>query len=129
MDEAVHLMRVTFPSIRAADLQAMSTAEERRQRHQGMVGRLRGDGGFLDGFSFGQPRAASRQPPPPPVEPVLVPVIIDQRTRIVDRYEDQRTRVVNRFEATVTIGDHNVVLLQKGGSGGGAAARRRSSRW
>lgn len=117
-------MRVTFASIGAADLQATPSAEERRQRHQGMVGRLRGDGGFLDGFSFGQPRAASRQPPPPPVEPVLVPVIIDQRTRIVNRYEDQRTHVVNRFEAPVTIGDHNVVLQQKGGSGGGATAQQ-----
>ena len=117
-------MRITFPSIGAADLQATPTAEERRQRHQSMIGRLRGDGGFLDGFSFGQPRAASRQPPPPPVEPVLVPVIIDQRTRIVNRYEDQRSRVVNRFEAPVTIGDNNVVLQQNGGSGRGSVAQQ-----
>ena len=106
-------LRFTFPSIGAADLQATPTPAERSQRHRELVARTRGDGGFLDGFALGQPRAASRQLPPP--EPVLAPVFIDQRTRIV-----------NRFEAPVamTIGDNNVVQQQGGASGGGPTAQQ-----
>ena len=104
----------TFPSISASDLQVTPTPAERRQRHQDMIARLRGDGGFLDGFSFGQPRAASRQRPVPAPEPDFVPVIIDQRTK-----------VVNRFEAPVAItnGNNNVVQ-QQGASGSGPTAQQ-----
>ena len=107
-------MRVTFPGIGAADLQATPTPAERQQRHQAMIARTRGDGGYLEGFSLGQPRAASRQPLPPPVEPTVVPVFIDQRTR-----------VVNRFEApvAVTVGNNNVVQ-QQGASGAGPTAQQ-----
>ena len=107
-------MRVTFPGFTAADLQAMPTPAERRQRHQEMIARVRGDGGFLDGFSFGQPNAASRRRPPPPVEPVFAPIFVDQRTK-----------VVNRFEApvAVTVGDNNVVQ-QQGNGGSGATAQQ-----
>ena len=106
-------LRITFPSIGAADLQATPTPAERRQRHQALIARTRGDGGFLDGFALGQPRAASRQPPPPPVEPAFVPIFIDQRTK-----------VVNRFEApvAVTVGNNNLVQQQGGGSGSGPTA-------
>ena len=106
-------LRITFPSIGAADLQATPTPAERRQRHQALIARTRGDGGFLDGFALGQPRAASRQPPPPPVEPAFVPIFIDQRTK-----------VVNRFEApvAVTVGDNNLVQQQGGASGSGPTA-------
>jgi hypothetical protein len=102
-----------FPSIGAGDLQAGSTPAERRQRNRDMVARLRGDGGFIDGFSFGQPRAASRQPPPPP--PDFAPIIIDQRTRIVN----------NLFEGPVAItrGDNNVIQ-QQGASSAGAVAQQ-----
>ena len=104
----------TFPGISASDLQVTPTPAERRQRHQDMIARLRGDGGFLDGFSFGQPRAASRQRPVPAPEPDFVPVIIDQRTK-----------VVNRFEAPVAItnGNNNVVQ-QQGASGSGPTAQQ-----
>jgi hypothetical protein len=99
-----------MPNFTASDLQVTPSPAERRSRHQQMIARLRGDGGFLDGFSFGQPLAASRQPPPPPVDPVMVPVILDQRTKIV-----------NRFQAPVAItaGNNNVVVQQgaKGNSG------------
>ena len=100
----------TFPSFTAADLQAMPTPADRRQRHRDMIARVRGDGGFLDGFSFGQPNAASRRKPPPPVEPVFMPVFVDQRTE-----------VFNQFDApvAVTIGNNNVVQ-QQGGNGGGS---------
>lgn len=106
-------LRITFPNIGAADLQVTPTPAERRQRHQALVARTRGDGGFLDGFALGQPRALSRQPPPPPVEPAFVPIFIDQRTK-----------VVNRFEApvAVTVGNNNLVQQQGGGSGSGPTA-------
>ena len=106
----------TFPSITAADLQAMPTAAERRQRNQSMIARVRGDGGFLDGFGFGRPNAASRQRPQPAPEPVFSPILIDQRTK-----------VVNRFEApvAVTVGDGNVVQLQgANGNGDGPVAQQ-----
>src|SRR5690349_15663959 len=74
-------LQCTVPGFTGADRQAAPTPAGRGQRNRDMIARLRGDGGFIDGFAFGQPLAASRQPPPPPVEP-LVPVIIDQRTRI-----------------------------------------------
>ena len=113
---------MTFPSFGAQDFQATPTPAERRQRHQEMIARVRGDGGFLDGFSFGQPRAASRQRPPPPAEPALVPLFIDQSTTLFD----QRTRVVNRFEApvAVTVGNNNLVQQQGGASGSGPTAQQ-----
>ena len=104
----------TFPGITASDLQAGPTPAERRAQHQQQIAKVRGDGGFLEGFSFGQARAASRQPPPPPVDPVFAPVFIDQRTR-----------VVNTFQApvAVTVGNNNVVQ-QQGAEGGGPTAQQ-----
>ena len=52
------------PLVTASDLQAGPTAADRQARHQGMISKLRGDAGFLGGFSFGTPLAASRQPIP-----------------------------------------------------------------
>src|SRR5690606_25920233 len=104
-----------FPSFTASDLQVTPTPAERRSRHQEMIAKLRGDGGFLDGFAFGQPLAASRQPPPPPPEPVMIPVFLDQRTKIV-----------NRFEApvAVTVGNNNVVQQQGADGGNGPTAQQ-----
>jgi len=104
----------TLPGFTASDLQVTPTPAERRSQHQQMIARLRGDGGFLDGFAFGQPLAASRQPPPPPVDPVVVPLFLDQRTRIV-----------NRFQApvAVTVGD-NIVVQQQGARGDGPTAQQ-----
>jgi hypothetical protein len=54
-----------MPFVTAHDLQGGVTASDRRAQNQKMIARLRGDSGFLGGFSFGTPLAASRQPPPP----------------------------------------------------------------
>jgi hypothetical protein len=118
---------LTFPGFTAADLQAMPTPAERRQRHQNMVAKVRGDGGFLEGFSFGQPRAASRQPPPPPVEPIFAPIFLDQRTEVLNLFDIQdNSTIVNRFEApvAVTVGDGNVVQQQGAGGGNGPVAQQ-----
>lgn len=124
----------TFPSFTAADMQAMPTAAERRQRNQSMIARVRGDGGFLDGFTRGQPNAGSRQRIRPAPEPVFAPVFVDaptfvdQRTEVLNFYDIQeRTKVVNRFEApvAVTVGNGNVVQQQgASGAGGGPIAQQ-----
>lgn len=103
----------TVPGFTAGDLQITPTPAERRSRHQDMIARLRGDGGFLDGFAFGQPLAASRQPPPPPPDPVVIPVF-------------QRTRIVNQFQApvAVTVGDNNLVQQQGASGNGGPTAQQ-----
>jgi hypothetical protein len=109
-----------FPGIGAADLQAsvMPTAADRRQQHQNLIARVRGDGGFLDGFSQGQPLAASRQRQPsfggdpafgglPVVQEIFAPTI-------------NRTILRNQFQGPVAItrGNNNVVLQQGSQSGG-----------
>ena len=105
----------TFPNFTAADLQTMPSPAERRARHQGMIAKVRGDGGYLDGFAFGQPIAASRRKPPPPPEPVFMPVFVDQRTE-----------VFNQFDApvAVTMGNNNVVLQQGSNGSGGPSAQQ-----
>jgi hypothetical protein len=50
--------------ITAADMQGAMSPTDRQAQHQSMITRLRGDPGFLGGFSFGQPLAASRQQAP-----------------------------------------------------------------
>jgi hypothetical protein len=46
----------------AADMQASLKATDRSARDQDMITRLRGDAGYLGGFSFGSPLSASVQP-------------------------------------------------------------------
>jgi hypothetical protein len=77
----------------AAGANAADPAADRQSVNQQAVARFRGDAGFLAGFSRGQPLAASRVPPPPPIE--LPPPLI-----------------VNAFESPVTIGSNNVVHQQ-----------------
>jgi hypothetical protein len=50
------------PLVTAQDLQGSVSPADRRAQHQDMISRLRGDPGFLSGFSFGTPLALSRQP-------------------------------------------------------------------
>ncbi len=50
------------PLLTARDLQNGMTAADHQAQNQNAITRLRGDAGFLAGFSFGTPLAASRQP-------------------------------------------------------------------
>jgi hypothetical protein len=50
-----------MPFVTARDIQASAMPADRSAKHQQMIAGLRGDAGFLGGFSFGTPRAASRQ--------------------------------------------------------------------
>jgi hypothetical protein len=58
------------PFLTAHDMQNGTTAADRQAKNQSMITRLRGDAGFLGGFSMGTPLAASRQP--------ALPVLPDQ---------------------------------------------------
>lgn len=87
-------------------------AANRQAAHRDRVARLRGDGGYLDGFFFGQPMAGSRLPPPPPLEPIfnyvaLQPVLIDNFGGPI----------------AITSGDGNVVQ-QQSASGPGPIAQQ-----
>jgi len=55
------------PFVTAQEMQAQSmpSAAERRERHKGLIAKVRGDAGYLAGFSMGTPLAPSRQAPPP----------------------------------------------------------------
>ena len=59
------------PTRRGAPPGAMVTnpSVSRSTMHQQSITRIRGDAGYLAGFSKGQPLAASRQPPVQPVDP------------------------------------------------------------
>jgi hypothetical protein len=50
------------PLVTARDLQGGLTPADHQATNQDTISRLRGDPGFLSGFAFGTPLAASRQP-------------------------------------------------------------------
>ena len=92
-----------LPQGGAAIVQGMVGATNRTALHQDMIARLRGDGGYLDGFAFGTPLAPSRQPVPP-------------------GFSDGQfgVNVINNFDGPVALatGNGNVVLQQNGASAG-----------
>lgn len=51
------------PFVTARDLQGGMTPADHQAQNQAMISKLRGDPGFLSGFSMGTPLAASRQTP------------------------------------------------------------------
>ena len=56
------------PLMTAHDVQNGMTAADHQAQDQSMISRLRGDPGYLAGFSMGTPLAASRQPQPLPYD-------------------------------------------------------------
>lgn len=78
-----------YPGATATDIQGNVSAASRSANHRNMVARVRGDGGFLDGFSFGKPQALSRTPVGPPLVPNF--------------------NFVQNFNAPVTNGSGNIV--------------------
>jgi hypothetical protein len=57
------LFSANTPFLTARDVQNGMTAADRQAKNQTMISKIRGDAGFLGGFQFGQPLAASRQLP------------------------------------------------------------------
>ncbi len=110
--------------ITAHDMQNGMTAADHQAKNQSMIGRLRGDSGFLAGFSMGTPLAASRQ----------VPVATDDG--FVQDYGDgqggggHRRRhgsrpiiINNQGPLAVTVGNGNVVQ-QQSATGSGPIAQQ-----
>jgi len=85
--------RAAAPSLPSGGQSAGASNPGPSNQGQQTIGRLRGDGGFLAGFAFGQPLAASRTRLPQPVA-VADPV------------------VVNQFDGPVAIGNGNLISQQ-----------------
>jgi hypothetical protein len=88
--------------ITAADLQGGMTPADRQGLHQSMISRLRGDPGFLAGFSFGQPLAPSRQ----------VQAVDDGGAPGHRRHRRRPIIINNEGPLAVTVGNGNVVQQQ-----------------
>jgi hypothetical protein len=71
--------------------------------NQQTIASMRGDPGYLAGFSFGQPLAPSR------ARPVVVPSYVDQSSTYVDQ---SRTFVLKALNSPVSIGNGNIVNQQ-----------------
>ncbi|CAO3454245.1 hypothetical protein [Azospirillum largimobile] len=97
------------PNRRGAPPGAMVTnpSVSRSSMHQQSITRIRGDAGYLAGFSKGQPLAASRQPPVQPVDPSFT--FIDAPF------------IVNNFNSALNFafGDGNISQQQLGDDGAG----------
>lgn len=77
---------------------AVNPSADRSATNQQAIARLRGDAGFLGGFSGGQALALSRAKP----MPVPVPTIVDQ----------SQTLVVNAVDSPVALGNGNIIHQQ-----------------
>src|SRR5271166_1489991 len=100
------------PFLTARDLQGGMTAADHQAQNQNMISKLRGDPGFLAGFSFGTPLAASRQP---------VQTLPDDggyRYRRSHGHGDGPIIINSQGPLAVTVGNGNVVQQQSAtGSG------------
>jgi hypothetical protein len=84
-----------------APMQQGPSAADRRTQHQQMIARIRGDAGYLAGFSGGQPLAASRiKPPSDPGGGYFV--------------DEAQPLVINNYDGplAIAVGDGNVIQQQ-----------------
>jgi hypothetical protein len=102
--------------VTARDVQGGMTGADHQAQNQAMISKLRGDPGFLSGFSFGTPLAASRQ----------VPVLPDDggyRFRHQHGHGDGPVIINNEGPLAVTVGNGNLVQ-QQSSTGPGPAAQQ-----
>jgi hypothetical protein len=111
--------------ITAHDVQNGMTAADHQAQNQNMISRLRGDAGFLAGFSMGTPLAASRQ----------VPVATDDGS-FQDygsgggggggghRHRSRPIIINNQGPLAVTVGNGNVVQQQSANGSGPIAQQQ-----
>ena len=103
------LLSAPMPFVTAHDLQNGMTAASHQAQNQAMISRLRGDAGYLGGFRFGTPFAASRQ----------VPVPMDTGGAWDGSDPQQgRTIIINEGPLAITNGNGNVIQLQSANSPG-----------
>lgn len=101
--------------ITAHDVQGGMSAADRQSLHQDMISRLRGDPGYLAGFSGGMPLAPSRQPPPPD------PGFFDFPGG--GRHHHRQPVIINQGPVAIAVGDGNVIQQQTA-SGPGPIAQQ-----
>jgi hypothetical protein len=95
--------------VTARDMQNGMTPADHQAQNQDMITRLRGDPGFLSGFQFGTPLAASRQPQ-----------LSQDYTGFNGRRPHRQRPIIinNQGPLAVTVGNGNVVQQQSAiGSG------------
>jgi hypothetical protein len=106
------------PYVTAHDLQNGMTAADHQAQNQAMISRLRGDPGFLAGFSMGTPLAASRQPQQ------TIPYDDGYRYRRSHGGHGQGPIIINNEgPLAVTVGNGNVVQ-QQSATGSGPIAQQ-----
>ena len=93
------------PFLSARDLQNGMAPGDHQAKNQAMISRLRGDPGFLSGFSFGTPVAASRQKP-------TLPDDGGYGYRQEHGYGEGPIIINNQGPLAVTVGNGNVVQQQ-----------------
>jgi hypothetical protein len=105
-----------MPLMTAHDMQNGMTAADHQAQNQDMITRLRGDPGFLSGFSFGTPLAASRQAP-------VLPDDAGYRYRHRHGHSGGPVIINNDGPLAVTVGNGNVVQ-QQSATGSGPIAQQ-----
>jgi hypothetical protein len=109
------------PYVTARDLQGTTSAADRQAQNQAMITKLRGDPGYLAGFSMGTPLAPSRQ---------------QQFGGMPDdsgyRYRRRHGRgdglvIINEGNGPITIGDGNLVQQQTAITSGPVAQQQVST--
>lgn len=109
------------PLTTAQDLQGGLSAADRSAANQDAITRLRGDPGFLSGFSFGTPLAASRQAALPAPQVPTLPNDAGYRQR---QHNGGKSIIINnQGPLAVTVGNGNVVQ-QQSATGSGPIAQQ-----
>jgi hypothetical protein len=116
------LLSAPMPYMTARDVQNGMTASDHQAQNQAMISRLRGDPGYLAGFSQGTPLAASRQ----------VQVAPDQSGYGYDyggqsghhRHRQAPIIINNEGPLAVTVGNGNVVQQQSSNGSGPTALQQ-----
>lgn len=105
------------PFLTAHDVQGGMTATDHQTQDQNMISKLRGDPGYLSGFSFGTPLAASRQAP-------TMPYDAGYWYRRAHRGTQNTTIINNDGPLAVTVGNGNVVQQQSATGAGPIALQQ-----
>ena len=104
------------PHLTAHDIQGGMTAADHQAQDQAMISRLRGDPGYLAGFSFGTPLAPSRQAQ-------TLPYDAGYWYRHNHGHGQGRIVINNDGPLAVTVGNGNVVQ-QQSATGAGPTAQQ-----
>lgn len=123
---------LTTPRSGAQQMQSLLGATDRSATHQAMIGRIRGDAGFLGGFTFGTPNSASGQERQARATPGWSDASWAGATDSFPTYAtatraSRRTVIINQFDGPVAIGNGNVVQQQNAAGNGPIAQQQVSS--